>query len=74
LRRERYVGVIVWSALFCGPAKTSHKVLDITATMCGAIGSILINVVNHCRDNSGAIAGCVDPLSISSKLAVSFLK
>jgi hypothetical protein len=64
----------VRSALFCWPAKTSVKVSDITATMCGAIGSILIKDVIHCRDKSGAIAGCVDPLSTSSKLAVSFLK
>jgi hypothetical protein len=49
-------------------------VLDITATMCRVIGSILIYDVIHCRDKSGAIAGWVDPLSTSSKLAVSFLK
>jgi hypothetical protein len=49
-------------------------VFDITATMCGVIRSILINDVIHCRDKSGAIAGCVDPLSTSSKLAVSFLR
>jgi hypothetical protein len=68
--RWRYVR----SALFCWPAKTSVKVLDITATMCRVIGSILIYDVIHCRDKSGAIAGWVDPLSTSSKLAVSFLK
>jgi hypothetical protein len=49
-------------------------VFDITATMCGVIGSILINDVIHCRDKNGAIAGCIDPLSTSSKLAVLFLK
>jgi hypothetical protein len=49
-------------------------VFDITATMCGAVGSVLINDVIHCRNKSGAIAGCIDPLSTSSKLAVSLLK
>jgi hypothetical protein len=73
-RRTLYVRVGVWSALFCWPAKTSLKVFDITATMCGAIGSILINDVIHCRNKSCVIAGCIDPLLTSSKLAVSFLK
>jgi hypothetical protein len=36
--------------------------------------SILVNDVIHCRDASGDIAGCVDRLSTSSKLAVSLLK
>ena len=73
-RQTLYVGVAVWSALFCRPAKTSVKVFDITATMCEAIGSILINDVIHCRNKSGAITGCIDPLSTFAKLAVSFLK
>jgi len=73
-RQTLYAGVAVWSALFCRLAKTSFEVFDITVTMCGAIGSILINDVIHCRDKSGAIAGCIDPLSTSAKLAVSFLK
>jgi hypothetical protein len=73
-RQTLYVGVAVSSPLFCRPGKTSFEVFDITVTMCGAIGSILINDVIHCRDKSGAIAGCIDPLSASAKLAISFLK
>ena len=56
------------------PAKTTVKVFDISETSCSAIGSILVNDVIHCRDKSGDIAGCVDRLSTSSKLAVSLLK
>ncbi|HKM74345.1 MAG TPA: Tat pathway signal sequence domain protein, partial [Stellaceae bacterium] len=56
------------------PAKTSVKVFDISETPCSTIGSILVNDVIHCRDKSGDIAGCVDRLSTSSKLAVSLLK
>jgi hypothetical protein len=56
------------------PAKTSVKVFDISEAACAAIGSILVNDVIHCRDKSGDIAGCVDWLSTSSKLAVSLLK
>ena len=56
------------------PAKTSVKVFDIPETTCNAIGSILVNDVIHCRDASGDVAGCVDRLSTSSKLAVSLLK
>jgi hypothetical protein len=56
------------------PAKTMVKVFDIPETACSAIGSILVNDVIHCRDASGDIAGCVDRLSTSSKLAVSLLK
>jgi hypothetical protein len=56
------------------PAKTMVKVFDIPETACGAIGSILVNDVIHCRDASGDVAGCVDRLSTSSKLAVSLLK
>ena len=55
-------------------AKTTVKVFDISETACGTIGSILVNDVIHCRDASGDIAGCVDRLSTSSKLAVSLLK
>jgi hypothetical protein len=39
-----------------GPAKTSVKVFDIPETTCGAIGSILVNDVIHCRDASGDVA------------------
>ena len=56
------------------PAKTSVKVFDIAESACGAIGSILVNDVIHCRNTGGDIAGCVDRLSTSSKLAVSLLK
>ena len=56
------------------PAKTMVKVLDIAETACSAIGSILVNDVIHCRDASGDVAGCVDRLSVSSKLAVSLLR
>ena len=56
------------------PAKTTVKVFDIAETACSAIGSILVNDVIHCRDASGDVAGCVDRLSTSSKLAVSLLK
>jgi hypothetical protein len=56
------------------PAKTSVKVFDIAETACDAIGSILVNDVIRCRDASGDVAGCVDRLSTSSKLAVSLLK
>ena len=73
-RQTLYVGVASWSALACRPAKTTVKVFDIAETACGAIGSILVNDVLHCRDKSGDVAGCVDRLSTSSKLAVSLLK
>jgi hypothetical protein len=56
------------------PAKTSVKVFDIAETACDAIGSILVNDVIRCRDKSGDLAGCVDRLTTSSKLAVSLLK
>lgn len=56
------------------PAKTSVKVFDIPETQCSAIGSILVNDVIHCRDANGDVAGCVDRLSTSSKLAVSLMK
>jgi hypothetical protein len=56
------------------PAKTSVKVFDIAETACSAIGSILVNDVIHCRDKTGDVAGCVDRLTTSSKLAVSLLK
>ena len=55
-------------------AKTSVKVFDIAETACSAIGSILVNDVIHCRDNTGDVAGCVDRLTTSTKLAVSLLK
>jgi hypothetical protein len=56
------------------PAKTSVKVFDIPETTCGAIGSILVNDVIHCRDPSGDVAECIDRLSTSSKLPVSLMK
>ena len=56
------------------PAKTMVKVFDIPETACSAIGGILVNDVIHCRDASGDVAGCVDRLSTSSKLAVTLLK
>jgi hypothetical protein len=56
------------------PAKTMLKVFDIAEAACSAIGSNLVNDVIHCRDASRNIAGCVDRLSTSSKLAVSLLK
>jgi hypothetical protein len=56
------------------PAKTSVKVFDIAETACSAIGSILVNDVIHCRDKTGDVAGCVDRLTTSSKLAISLLK
>ncbi len=59
-------------------ARTGHSsiayLFDIAETGCGAIGSMLINDVIRCRDKSGDIAGCVDWLSTSSKVAVSLLK
>jgi hypothetical protein len=55
-------------------AKTSVKVFDITDTACAGIGSILVNDVVDCRDPSGSVAGCVDRISTSSKLAVSLSK
>jgi hypothetical protein len=56
------------------PAKTSVKVFDIPQTACGAIGSILVNDVTHCRDASGDVADCVDRISTSSKLSVTLSK
>ena len=56
------------------PAKTTVKVFDIAQTACDAIGSILVNDVIRCRDKTGDVAGCVDRLTTSSKLAVSLLK
>ena len=56
------------------PAKTNVKVFDIAETACNAIGSILVNDVIHCRNPGGDVAGRVDRLSTSSKLAVSLLK
>src|SRR5215471_11356695 len=48
------------------PAKTTVKVFDIAETTCGAIGSILVNDIIHCRNPSGDVAGCIDQLSTSS--------
>jgi hypothetical protein len=56
------------------PDKTMVKVFDIPETACGAIGSILVNDVLHCRDASGDVAGCVDRVKTSSKLAVTLSK
>ena len=56
------------------PAKTSIKVFGIAEAACGTIGSVLVNDVTHCDHTSGDIAGCVDRLSTSSKLAVSLSK
>ena len=56
------------------PAKTIVKVFDIPQTACGAIGSILVNDVIHCRDASGDVADCVDRISTSSKLPVTLSK
>ena len=56
------------------PAKSTVKVFDISETACNAIGSILVNDVIHCRDKSGDVAGCIDRLTTSSKLAVALLK
>jgi hypothetical protein len=56
------------------PAKTSVKAFEIAETTCGAIGSILLNDVIHCRDPSGDVADCIDRLSTSSKLPVSLVK
>jgi hypothetical protein len=55
-------------------AKTTVKIFDISETACGTIGSILVNDVIHCRDASGDVAGCIDRVYTSSKLAVSLLK
>jgi hypothetical protein len=56
------------------PEKTMVKVFDIAGTACGAIGSILVNDVLHCRDASGDVAGCVDRITTSSKLPVALSK
>lgn len=56
------------------PAKTIVKVFDIPQTACGAIGSILVNDVIHCRDASGDVADCVDRISTSSRLPVTLSK
>jgi hypothetical protein len=56
------------------PEKTTVKVFDIPATACGAIGSILVNDVLHCRDANGDVAGCVDRVATSSKLPVALVK
>jgi hypothetical protein len=56
------------------PEKTSVKVFDIAETACGAIGSILVNDVLHCRDASGDVVGCVDRVATSSKLPVHLSK
>ena len=56
------------------PAKTTVKVFDIQQTACGAIGSILVNDVMHCRDASGDVVDCVDRISTSSKLPVTLSK
>lgn len=55
-------------------AKTMVKVFDIPETGCGAIGNILVNDVLHCRDASGDVAGCVERVTTSSKLAVALSK
>jgi hypothetical protein len=47
------------------PTKTIVKVFDIPQTVCGDIGSILVNDVMHCRDVSGDVANCVDRISTS---------
>jgi hypothetical protein len=56
------------------PEKTMVKVFDIPETACGAIGSILVNDVLHCRDASGDVAGCVDRVKTASKLPVTLSK
>jgi hypothetical protein len=56
------------------PEKTTVKVFEIPETACGAIGSILVNDVLHCRDASGDVAGCVDRVRTSSKLQVTLSK
>ena len=56
------------------PEKTMVKVFDIAGTVCGAIGSILVNDVLHCRDAEGDVAGCIDRITASSKLSVKLSK
>jgi hypothetical protein len=56
------------------PDKTMVKVFEIPETACGAIGSILVNDVLHCRNASGDVAGCVDQVRTSSKLPVTLSK
>jgi hypothetical protein len=56
------------------PEKTMVKVFDIPETACGAIGSILVNDVLHCRDASGDVAGCVDRITPSSRISVHLSK
>lgn len=56
------------------PDKTMVKVFEIPETACGAIGSVLVNDVLHCRDSSGEVAGCVDRVRTSSKLPVTLSK
>jgi hypothetical protein len=56
------------------PDKTMVKVFDIPGTACGAIGSILVNDVLHCRDANADVVGCVDRVRTSSKLPVTLSK
>jgi hypothetical protein len=56
------------------PDKIMVKVFDIPQIACGAIGSILVNDVLHCRDASGDVAGCVELIRTSSKFPVTLSK
>lgn len=54
--------------------KTAVKVFDIPDTNCAAIGSILVNDVLDCRNESGAAADCAARIAVASKLSVKLLK
>jgi hypothetical protein len=56
------------------PGKTSVKLFEIAETQCSALGRILVNDVAVCQDADGSIDGCLDRLSLSSRLPVDLFK
>ena len=53
------------------PTKTAVRLFDIPDFECAELGSILVNDVVECKDNSGADMSCLSRLELSSRSDVS---
>lgn len=66
-----------WLAIDAAPlraGKTSVKLFDVSGVTCDKIGSVLLNDVTACADQSGEIAACVERVAPSSKAKATFYK
>lgn len=66
-----------WLAIDAAPlraGKTSVKLFDVSGVTCDKIGSVLLNDVTACADQSGEIQACVERVAPSSKAKATFYK